>query len=409
MTERSGLLQPVVAGLVSTVVGFSSSFAVVLAGLRAVGATPAQAASGLSTACLAIAVCSIGFAVVLRRPVAIAWSTPGAALLVTAGEPAGGFRTAVGAFLVAGALLAVTGLVPQLAALVRRIPAAVANAMLAGVLLGLCVQPLVALPRNPLGIGAMLAAWVVLQRLAPRWSVPGALVAGLAVFLLQGPAAPVAVPAPLPRLLPIAPLLDLPAVLGIAVPLYLVTMTAQNLPGVAVMRSLGWEVPWRPAMVATGGATAVGALTGGHTINLAAITATLTAGPDAGADRGRRWVAVCACGAGYLLLGALTPVVVAVAVAAPTGLLAGFAGIALLGPLAGALARAVADERDRLAGAVALVVAASGVVLGGVGSAFWALVAGSAVVAVDRLRRRPDPPGVESAPPQAASRPPAPS
>ncbi|MFD1720623.1 benzoate/H(+) symporter BenE family transporter [Amnibacterium endophyticum] len=386
MTERSGAVQPVVAGLVSTLVGFSSTFAVVLAGLRAVGATAEQAASGLSALCLAIAVGSIGFALVTRRPVALAWSTPGAALLVTAGAPGGGFGAAVGAFVVTGLMLAVTGLVPRLGALVRLIPSAVANAMLAGVLLGLCVRPFVALPDDPIGIGAMLLAWIVLQRLAPRWAVPGALAAGLAVLVVGGPTSPIALPAPLPRLLPVAPVLDVQAVLGIAVPLYLVTMTAQNLPGAAVLRALGWEAPWRPALLATGGATALGALAGAHAVNLAAITATLTAGPDAGADRTRRWIAVLASGTGYLLLGALTPLVVAVASAAPPGLLAAFAGIALLGPLAGALARALEDERDRLAGAVALVVAASGVVLGGIGSAFWALTAGSAVVLLSRLR-----------------------
>lgn len=411
MTERFG--QPVVAGLISALVGFSSAFAVVLAGLRAVGADPDQAASGLSTSCLAIAVCSVGFALLTRRPVAIAWSTPGAALLVTAGAPPGGFPAAVGAFVVTGALLGLTGLLPRLAAVVRRVPGAVANAMLAGVLLGLCVRPVLALSEDPIGIGAMLAVWAVLQRLAPRWAVPGALAAGLAAFLAGGSAAAVDVPAPLPRLLAVLPAFDLQATLSIAVPLYLVTMTAQNLPGVAVMRALGWAVPWRPAMVVTGGASVAGAFAGGHTINLAAITATLTAGPDAGPDRDRRWIAVCSAGVGYLVLGGATPAVVAVATAAPAGLLAAFAGIALLGPLAGALSRAVEDERDRLAGAVTLVVAASGIVLGGIGSAFWALVAGSAVAAVSRAgtgrRGRTAPPSSDpsaatstpSAPPQA--------
>ena len=389
MTERRGTSQPVLAGVISAAVGFSSSFVVVLAGLRAVGASADQAASGLSALCVAIGVGTVAIALRTRRPVALAWSTPGAALLATTATMEGGFSAAVGAFLIAGLLVAVTGFVPQVTALVQRVPSQVAAAMLAGVLFGLCVRPLQALPLNPLGIGAMLAAWAVAQRFAPRWAVPAALVAGLGSFLAAGSLADVPARAPLPHLLLVAPTFSLPAVLSIAVPLYLVTMTAQNLPGVAVMRTLEWPVPWRAAMAYTGAASAAGAVLGGHAINLAAITATLTAGPDAGPDRSRRWIAAVSAGASYLVLGAATPLVVAVAGAAPRDLVPAFAGIALFGAFANAVAQAMTDGHDRLAAAVTLLTAASGIQLAGLGPAFWALAIGSATAAVLRRRTAP--------------------
>ena len=389
MAERAGYSQPVLAGAISAAVGFSSSFVVVLTGLRAVGASAEQAASGLSALCMAIGVGTVAIALRTRRPVALAWSTPGAALLTTTAAVQGGFGAAVGAFLVAGLLVVATGFVPQLTALVQRVPAQVAAAMLAGVLFGLCVRPLQALPLDPVGIGAVLAAWVVAQRFAPRWAVPAALLAGLATFLATGSLAQVQVGAPLPQPLLVPPTFSLQAVLAIAVPLYLVTMTAQNLPGVAVMRTLDWPVPWRAAMTYTGAASAAGALLGGQAINLAAIPAPLPAGPDAGADRGRRWIAAVSAGASYLVLGAATPIVVAVAAAAPGDLVPAFAGIALFGAFANAVAQAMADARDRLAAAVTLLTAASGIALAGLGPAFWALVVGSATAAVMRIAPRP--------------------
>ena len=363
------------AGIITAIVGFSSSFAVVIAGLRAVGATADQAASGLLILCLTVGVGCIAFGLMYRRPITLAWSTPGAALLATAVAP-GGFGVAVGAFVVSGLLLAVTGLVPAVAAAVRSIPQAVASAMLAGVLLVLCTAPFRALPESPWAIGSVLLTWAVLVRVAPRWAVPGALVASGVAMAASGALTGLSVASMAPRVEWVSPQWSLQAVIALAVPLYLVTMTSQNIPGAAVMAGFGYEVPFRPVVAFTGAASAAGAVLGGHAINLSAISAALAAGPEAGRDPSRRWLAAVSTGVTYLVLGVTAQAVVTVAEAAPPGLFAAVAGVALLSSLALATAQALERAEARLAAAVTLVVAASGIQIGGIGSAFWALVAG---------------------------------
>lgn len=384
--RRTDTLHAVLAGVVTAVVGFSSSFAVVIAGLRAVGADPAQAASGLLAVCVTMGIGCLLFAFVYKRPITVAWSTPGAALLASSVAPSGGFAVAVGAFVVTGFLLAVTGFVPALAAAVRRIPNSVANAMLAGVLLTLCVAPFRDLASNPLPLGAMIAVWAVMAILLPRWAVPAALVVVIIETIAAGGVAPGA--SLLPQLVFVTPAWSLEAMLAIALPLYLVTMTSQNIPGVAVMASFGYEVPFRPALAYTGGATALGAFAGGHAINLSAIAAALAAGDEAGRDRSRRWIAAAVCGVGYIVFGLTSQAVVAASEAAPAGLFAGLAGVALLSSLAGAASQALEDPAERLPAITTMAVAASGMHVAGIGSAFWALVIGGALIALSRRVRR---------------------
>jgi len=384
--RRTDTFHAVLAGVVTAVVGFSSSFAVVIAGLRGVGADAAQAASGLLAVSVTMGLGCVVFALAYRRPITIAWSTPGAALLASSVAPSGGFAVAVGAFVVTGLLLAVTGFVPALAAAVRRIPNSVANAMLAGVLLTLCIAPFRDLAKSPAALGTMIAVWAVMAVLLPRWAVPAALVVVLVETAMAGGFAPGA--SLVPQLVWITPAWTPQAMLAIALPLYLVTMTSQNIPGVTVMASFGYEVPLRPALAYTGLATSVGALFGGHAINLSAIAAALAAGEEAGRDRSRRWIAALSCGVCYVLFGLTSQAVVAAAQAAPPGLFAGLAGVALLGSLAGAASQALEAPAERLAAITTLAVAASGVQVGGIGSAFWALVAGGVLTALTRWAGR---------------------
>lgn len=390
-TTRDSLWTPVLAGVVTAVVGFTSSFAVVLAGLQAVGASPAQAASGLLVLSVTMGLGCVLIAAWSRLPVTIAWSTPGAALLATAAAPAGGFPEAVGAFGVTGALLALTGLVPALGRLVRMIPTAIASAMLAGVLLALCLAPFRDLPTSPVAIGTVLVVWAVLVRFAPRWAVPGALAAALVVMALSGAFAEVDWTTTAPRLVWVTPSFSWATVVSIAVPLYLVTMTSQNIPGVTVMASFGYQVPWRASLGYTGVATAVGAPFGGHAINLAAISAALAAGPEAGRDPARRWLAAVTAGGAYVVFGLAGSVVVALAGAAPVGLFSAIAAVGLLSSLVASVQQALADGDLRIPAIVTLVVATSGLTVAGVGSAFWALVAGCALAALLRVgaARRP--------------------
>ncbi|AYF74986.1 benzoate transporter BenE [Nocardia yunnanensis] len=377
----AGIGQPIGAGIVTALVGFTSSFAVVLTGLTAVGATPAQAASGLLAVCVTQAIGMIVLSRRYRMPLTLAWSTPGAALLASTGAVAGGWPAAVGAFVVAGALIVLTGFWQRLGALIAAIPVEIAQAMLAGVLLPLCLAPVKALPVSPAVVVPVIVTWLVLQRFAPRWSV-------LAAFAVAAAGAGIDIAVThrridaaglVPRVEWTVPHWSWQAMIGVAVPLYIVTMAAQNIPGTAVMKTFDYRVPWRAAMAVTGIGTVLGAFAGGHAINLAAISAALSAAPSAHPDPKRRWIAACTAGCAYLVLALASGALVVLVAAAPRGVLETVAGLALVATLAGALTAALTPAAHRVAAALTFLVAASGIGLLGIGAAFWALAAGLVV------------------------------
>ena len=389
-------MQPVVAGLVTAVVGFMGAFAVVLAGLRAAGATEAQAASGLLVLSVSMGVVGIALSVRTRTPIAVAWSTPGAALLVSTGVQDGGWPAVVGAFMVCGVLLALAGLWRPLGRLIGAIPAPIASAMLAGVLLMVCLAPARAAADSPAQALPVIAAWLALWRFAPRWAVPGALVALALVMVVHGATIDGRLA---PALDVTAPAFEASAIIGLALPLFLVTMASQNVTGMAVLQSFGYRPDLRPILLSTGTATAFIAPFGGHAINLAAITQALAAGPDAGPDRARRWIAAASAGVGVIVLGLGAGLAAALASAAPAGLIEAIAGLALLGALTASLAVALADTPDRDAAVVTLIVAASAITVGGISAPFWGLAAGLGVRWLQRLRPDlPTPPPSTPAP-----------
>ncbi|MDV7353378.1 benzoate/H(+) symporter BenE family transporter [Rhodococcus oxybenzonivorans] len=385
----SSAAQPVSAGIVTALVGFTSSFAVVLTGLTAVGADSAEAASGLLILCVTQALGMLWLSRRYRMPITLAWSTPGAALLAGAGTVGGGWPAAVGAFAIVGVAILLTGLWPRLGRVIAAIPSALAQAMLAGVLLPLCLAPVLALRDAPLAVAPVVLVWLVLQRYSTRWAVPAAFAAAgvvIAVSLVVGKVG-LDASALLPELVLTTPTWSWQALIGIAVPLYIVTMASQNIPGTAVMKSFGYEVPWRPAMLVTGIGTLVGAPAGGHAINLAAISAALSAAPTAHPDPRKRWRAAFTAGWAYLVLAACSAAVAALIAAAPVGVVETVAGLALLATLGGALASALADIREREGAVVTFLIAASGVSVLGIGSAFWALIAGLIVRTALHFRR----------------------
>lgn len=385
---RHSLLEPVLAGVVTALVGFTSSFAVVLAGLRATGATPEQAASGLLALTAVVGLGIVLLSLRYRIPVTLSWSTPGAALLAGASIPAGGWPAAVGAFLVTGAMIALTGAVPWLGHLVARIPQHLAQAMLAGVLLPLCLAPFQALGTIPLLVLPVIVIWLAASAVVPKWAVPLALAAALAVIALQFAVDGTRIEASTlaPTLTLTLPALEPAALVGIALPLYVVTMASQNLPGVAVLSSFGYRAPWRPAMAVTGAGTVIAAPFGGHAVNLAALSAALSAGDGAGQDRDRRWIAALTAGLTYLVLAGASGALVVVVGAAPAGLVEAVAGLALISTMATAATASFSDPTGRMSGAVTFLLAASGLSIAGIGGAFWALVGGLAVRAA--LERR---------------------
>lgn len=378
LVRKEALGPPVTAGIVTALVGFTSSFAVVLAGLKAVGANQGQASSGLLALTLTFGLGILWLSWRSKMPVTLAWSTPGAALLASAGMVDGGWPAAVGAFLLVGVLILLTGLLPVLGRIMATIPTALAQAMLAGVLLPLCLAPFKSLGSAPLLIAPVVLCWIVLMKFAPRWSVPGSLLVALAVIGIHIASNGVQVPAEdlLPRLEWTMPAFTVEAAVGLALPLFIVTMASQNIPGVAVLKSFGYTTPWRSSMLVTGAGTVVGAPFGGHAINLAALSAALAAGEEAGKDPGRRWIAAFVSGLAYLVLAAGSAALVTVVAAAPPGLLEAVAGLALLGTLASSISSALAAAEERIPACITFLLAASGLSFAGVGAAFWALAGG---------------------------------
>ncbi len=387
-------LQAVLAGLVSAMVGYASAFTIVLAGLRAVGADQRQATSGLLALCLGIALAAILLALRYRMPIAIAWSTPGAALLVATGRVAGGFAVAVGAFLACAALTVLAGAVPWLARLVAAIPRPIAGAMLAGVLVPLCTAPVRALIEVPHLAVPVTLTWALLMRFARRWAVPGALATAVVAIAVSGAGHGLSVDSLRPVVAFTPPAFTVPALVGLALPLFLVTMAGQNVPGAAVLATFGYRPPLRGVLLTTGLVSAATAPFGGHAVNLAAITAALTAGPDAHPDPDRRWIATIGLGAGQLVLGLGTGLAAALVLLSPPVLVIAVAGLALIPALGAALASAVSEPDDREAAVITFVVTAAGLSVAGIGSAFWGLLAGITALL---LRKRSRPPAAETA------------
>ncbi|WP_201776103.1 benzoate/H(+) symporter BenE family transporter [Devosia geojensis] len=384
-------LQPVVAGALAAVVGFASTFALVLAALTAVGASPAQAGSGLFAICVAVGTLNIAIAWTTKKPASFAWSTPGAAFLLTVGEPAGGYPAVAGAFLVAALLIVLSGLIRPLARAVAAIPASIANAMLAGMLLTLCLAPIQAVGEIPALALPILIAWALALRFTRRYAVPVAVLVTVIILATTTQLPPGAVEFVLPTPVPVMPVFTLDAILRIALPLYIVTMASQNLPGLAVMRANNYDLKASPLFVFTGLASAGTALLGGHTVNLAAITAAITAGPEAHPNPGQRWAAPVAAGAVYILFAASASVAAAFIAASPPILIQAVAGLALLSSLGAALSGALVQEETRLPAILTFVATASGITILGVGAPFWGLVGGLALMFVLNAGKRTEP------------------
>ncbi|MGY5807957.1 benzoate/H(+) symporter BenE family transporter [Rhizobium sp. LEGMi198b] len=379
-------VQSLFMGCLTAFVGFASSFAVVLHGLQAVGATDAQAASGLTALSIAMGLCAIVLSLATRLPVSIAWSTPGAALLASAGAIEGGFPVAVGAFLICAVLIVIAGLFRPLGRAVAAIPAALANAMLAGVLLGLCFAPVKAIAFDPVLGLPIITAWIVVGAFKRLWAVPAAL-AAFALVLAFGVKVPDGALASLehslmPSLELVKPTFTVAGLVSIALPLFIVTMASQNIPGIAVLKVHHYDPKPGPLFAVTGLFSLLSAPFGGHAVNLAAITAAMCAGQDAHADPKRRYWAAITAGVVYIILGLLAGAVTAFVALAPPILIEAVAGLALVGALSNSAMNAFQKAESREAAAITFLVTASGVSFGGISGAFWGLIAGGLMMAL---------------------------
>lgn len=384
--EPGPSLSAVAAGLLAAFVGFASAFPILVSGILAVGATKAEAASGLMAASLAMAFCAMILSARLRMPVSIAWSTPGAALMAATGAVPGGFPAAVGAFVVAGALVVAAGSIKPLGRAVAAIPTPLASAMLAGVLLPLCLAPFKAIAEIPtLGLPIVLA-WAVMARINRILAVPVA-VGVTAVLIAATTVMPPGAFADLvPRPVLVVPSFDLSALVSIAVPLFIVTMASQNIPGIAVLAVNGYRPDPGSLFRWTGVFSILAAPFGSPAVNLAAVTAAMCAGPDADPDPRRRWWAAFVGGVAYLGLGLAAPLATAFLAVAPPLLIQAVAGLGLMGALAAALSGALSEPAKREAALVTFLMTASGMTFLGIGGAVWGLLGGGAMLLLARFR-----------------------
>ena len=380
-------LQSVSAGLLASIVGFASSFAIVIQGLDASGATPAEATSGLMALSISMGVCAIVASLYTRIPVSIAWSTPGAALLVSAGALNGGFQAAVGAFLVCAALIVLTGLIRPFGRLIAAIPGHLANAMLAGVLFGLCLAPVRAVAELPLPALAIIATWAVAFRFFRLFAVPLAMMMTFAIALYQSGPMDLSTVQLISEPVLVTPTFSIEAIVSIALPLFIVTMASQNIPGIAVLRAYGYSPNSGPLFTLSGIFSLASAPFGGHAVNLAAITAAMCAGEDAHKDPGQRYWAAVTAGVGYVLFGLFAGLVMAFVAVTPTILIEAVAGLALLGAFAFSIGEATKSPESRDSAIVTFAVTASGVSFFGVSGAFWGLLAGAAFMLVTKKRK----------------------
>lgn len=373
-----------VSAFVAAIVGFGGTLAIVIAAAGAVGATQLQTASWVTALCLAMAFETAWLSWRTKMPVITAWSTPGVALIAASS----GFSMgeAVGAFLVTGALLVLTALFRPLTMLIARIPASVASGMLAGIVVTFATDAAKTVPVDPWLIVPLIAAFFVLRLVNPAISVLAVLIGGGAAAFLTGRVGGLPTPE-LSTLTWVWPEFSAGAIVGLAVPLYLVTMASQNLSGLAVLRASGYEPDPAPLIGVTGLFSVLTAPFGASTTNLAAISAAICTGPDVHPDPAERWKTGPFYALAYLVFAIFGASLVAIFAVLPQSLIVLVAGLALLGPLANALGIALRNDEERMAATVTFAVTASGLVLFGIGSAFWGLIAGLVVLFFDRLKK----------------------
>ena len=378
-------LSAIVAGFVAVLVGFTSSVAIVFQAAAAMGATPAQTTSWIWALGLGMGLTSLGLSLYYRQPVLTAWSTPGAAVLATASAT---MPEAVGAFVLCAVAIAVAGYTGWFSKVMNRIPTALTAALLAGVLARFGMDAFGAMNTQLGLVLPMFAAYLIGRRFWPRYAVPGVLAVGIAVASALGELAWSAVRWTLAAPVWTTPQFTLSAAIGVALPLFVVTMASQNLPGVAAIRAAGYDTPVSPVIGATGIATLLLAPFGGYALNLAAITAAICMSREAHADPARRYVASVMAGVFYIAIGLVGGAVVGLLAAFPRELVVAVAGLALLGTIGAGLATAVKDERHREAALITFLVTLSGLSLWGIGSAFWGVVAGVIALVVQHYRFR---------------------
>lgn len=376
-------LSIVTSAVVAALVGFGSTIAIIIAAAQAVGADTAQTSSWVAALCLSMAATAAYLSVRYRMPVVTAWSTPGAALIAASSGIS--IHAAVGSFLLAGGLIMLAAFIKPFGRLIERIPTAIAAAMLAGVLIRFVMAVFESAQGAPGLVLPLVGLFLIVRLFNPALAVLAVLFVGLSIAFGGGLAKPLASDLSLSTLTFITPAFEPTALIGLGLPLFLVTMASQNLPGFAVLRASGYTPPSRSILAVTGLASVVTAFLGAHTSNLAAISAAICTGPDTHPDPAKRWMVGPFYAVSYLIFAAFSAALIGLITALPPELIKTVAGLALMGAFAGALGSALSDEAKRFPAVLTLAVTASGLTLFGIGSAFWGLAAGLIALGLDAL------------------------
>jgi benzoate membrane transport protein len=381
----SDLRAPILAGTVASVTGTAATTAIFLSAFVSIGATKEQTVSMVALMLVFYGVLSILLSWKFKMPLSVVWSTPGAALLASSSVSGIGFNNAMGGILVCGLLLALTGLWPKLGELVSSIPKSIASAMLAGVIFSFCVAPFAASAQYPALVIPVVVVWVLLYWLAPLWASPVAIVLAFSLIgLNQGLV--VSASDWLLSIELVQPNINLASIFTIAIPLYLVAMASQNIPGIAIMNSYGYKVPFSASLTTTGLGTVVASFLGGFVMNLAAITAALNANEQAHKDPSKRWIASVSGGVVYIIFALFAGVAVAFVYQTPRDLLLAASGLALLPTIVNAFNVMVEKASERLPAVITFLIASSGIAFYSVGAAFWAILVGLIVIQLLKLK-----------------------
>ncbi|MDR2299804.1 MAG: benzoate/H(+) symporter BenE family transporter [Comamonas sp.] len=369
------LIHPVVAGLISVIVNYGGTFILVFQAAKVAGLSPELTASWVWSISIGVGVTGLLLSWVTREPIITAWSTPAAAFLVTALATTP-YAEAVGAYLVSALAFVVLGLSGYFERLIRLVPAGVAAGLLAGILLQFGIKAFGGMSVDPALAGLLIVAYVVLKRISARYAVVGILVLGLAFLLSQNRVDLSGLELKLAAPVFTRPEFSPNALLSVALPLFLITLTGQYMPGMLVLRNDGFKTSANPIVTLTGLGSLLMAPFGSHAFNIAAITAAIATGPEAHEDPSRRWIAGIAAGLCYILVGMFGVTLAAVFMAFPATFITTLAGLALLGTIGGSLATALADGKTRESALITFLAAAANITLLGIGGAFWGLLIG---------------------------------
>ncbi|MBW4790092.1 benzoate/H(+) symporter BenE family transporter [Alcaligenes faecalis subsp. faecalis] len=371
----SDLIPPIVAGLISVIVNYGGTFILVFQAAKVAGLSPELTASWVWSISIGVGVTGLLLSWVSREPIITAWSTPAAAFLVTALATTP-YEEAVGAYLISAAAFVVLGLSSYFERLIRLIPNGIAAGLLAGILLQFGIGAFGSMTLDPKLAGLLILAYLIIKRFSARYAVVGILILGLSFLLLEHRVDLSGLKLELAAPVFTMPVFTLNALLSVALPLFLITLTGQYMPGMLVLRNDGFRTSANPIVWVTGLGSLIMAPFGSHAMNVAAITAAICAGPEAHQDPSKRWVAGIAAGVFYILVGVFGVTLAAVFMAFPATFITTLAGLALLGTIGGSLAGAMADIKSREAALITFLASAANITLFGIGGAFWGLVIG---------------------------------